>query len=138
MYKLLPVLILCASCTSVEADNSPTPASTGRTYATQTSAPTPDYRTPLDQTDIVVPQGGVREATSAPPPDARRIGREWIARLEQYGTLLGFGRVDGGENAAVSMIDTGMTESEFDSRSEERRVGKECVSKCRSRWSPHH
>src|SRR3546814_20877141 len=24
------------------------------------------------------------------------------------------------------------------SRSEERRVGKECVSKCRSRWSPCH
>src|SRR3546814_2881841 len=23
-------------------------------------------------------------------------------------------------------------------RSEERRVGKECVSKCRSRWPPHH
>src|SRR3546814_12853289 len=25
----------------------------------------------------------------------------------------------------------------LDSRSEERRVGKECVSKCRSRWSPY-
>src|SRR3546814_17893816 len=25
-----------------------------------------------------------------------------------------------------------------DERSEERRVGKECVSKCRSRWSPYH
>src|SRR3546814_11905227 len=25
-----------------------------------------------------------------------------------------------------------------DQRSEERRVGKECVSKCRSRWSPSH
>src|SRR3546814_13357146 len=24
------------------------------------------------------------------------------------------------------------------SRSEERRVGKECVSACRSRWSPYH
>src|SRR3546814_14008104 len=24
------------------------------------------------------------------------------------------------------------------SRSEERRVGKECVSSCRSRWSPYH
>ena len=24
------------------------------------------------------------------------------------------------------------------SRSEERRVGKECVSLCRSRWSPYH
>src|SRR3546814_20857152 len=23
-------------------------------------------------------------------------------------------------------------------RSEERRVGKECVSECRSRWSPYH
>src|SRR3546814_9998069 len=29
---------------------------------------------------------------------------------------------------------TGMTEL----RSEERRVGKECVSTCRSRWSPYH
>src|SRR3546814_13762720 len=28
---------------------------------------------------------------------------------------------------------------EFDvDRSEERRVGKECVSTCRSRWSPYH
>src|SRR3546814_13996262 len=26
----------------------------------------------------------------------------------------------------------------LDSRSEERRVGKECVSTCRSRWSPYH
>src|SRR3546814_7231484 len=26
----------------------------------------------------------------------------------------------------------------FDDRSEERRVGKECVSTCRSRWSPDH
>src|SRR3546814_4018435 len=27
---------------------------------------------------------------------------------------------------------------ELDARSEERRVGKECVSTCRSRWSPYH
>src|SRR3546814_2286043 len=26
----------------------------------------------------------------------------------------------------------------FDARSKERRVGKECVSTCRSRWSPSH
>src|SRR3546814_12931798 len=26
----------------------------------------------------------------------------------------------------------------FIGRSEERRVGQECVSKCRSRWSPYH
>src|SRR3546814_4947346 len=28
--------------------------------------------------------------------------------------------------------------SEIHARSEERRVGKECVSTCRSRWSPYH
>src|SRR3546814_14537519 len=30
------------------------------------------------------------------------------------------------------------TTSAFTGRSEERRVGKECVSTCRSRWSPYH
>src|SRR3546814_14264302 len=28
--------------------------------------------------------------------------------------------------------------AEAQGRSEERRVGKECVSTCRSRWSPYH
>src|SRR3546814_9800548 len=28
--------------------------------------------------------------------------------------------------------------SDMEGRSEERRVGKECVSTCRSRWSPYH
>src|SRR3546814_15217615 len=30
------------------------------------------------------------------------------------------------------------TAVEINCRSEERRVGKECVSTCRSRWSPYH
>src|SRR3546814_8964924 len=34
-------------------------------------------------------------------------------------------------NAVTEMITAGK-------RSEERRVGKECVSKCRSRWAPYH
>src|SRR3546814_5699077 len=28
--------------------------------------------------------------------------------------------------------------NQSETRSEERRVGKECVSTCRSRWSPYH
>src|SRR3546814_10233004 len=32
-------------------------------------------------------------------------------------------------------VERGMAKDE---RSEERRVGKECVSTCRSRWSPYH
>src|SRR3546814_4800460 len=31
-----------------------------------------------------------------------------------------------------------LVEIEMDERSEERRVGKECVSTCRSRWSAYH
>src|SRR3546814_11300402 len=34
--------------------------------------------------------------------------------------------------------DDGDRELAIDDRSEERRVGKECVSTCRSRWSPYH
>src|SRR3546814_15564281 len=39
-----------------------------------------------------------------------------------------------------SMVETvaDSTDSGDELRSEERRVGKECVSTCRSRWSPYH
>src|SRR3546814_15908447 len=46
------------------------------------------------------------------------------------GNIVGF-RVDGaalGEHEQTAQA----------ARSEERRVGKECVSTCRSRWSPYH
>src|SRR3546814_14796253 len=39
---------------------------------------------------------------------------------------------DGGDGRNLSDRD------QFQGRSEERRVGKECVSTCRSRWSPYH
>src|SRR3546814_13119638 len=35
-------------------------------------------------------------------------------------------------------VSKGTHRFEHDIRSEERRVGKECVSTCRSRWSPYH
>src|SRR3546814_15846872 len=49
------------------------------------------------------------EAGSRVRREAWHDGRRWIARQEKDGF-----------------------------RSEERRVGKECVSTCRSRWSPYH
>src|SRR3546814_11826296 len=42
---------------------------------------------------------------------------------------------------AVSVVVSTMNEistSSHKMRSEERRVGKECVSTCRSRWAPYH
>src|SRR3546814_12407208 len=43
----------------------------------------------------------------------------------------------------VALLDEGCIynptpEAKWQLRSEERRVGKECVSTCRSRWSPYH
>src|SRR3546814_2631601 len=46
--------------------------------------------------------------------DLRRFGSAWLA-----------------ENLRPQL-------TPVDARSEERRVGKECVSTCRSRWSPYH
>ena len=39
-----------------------------------------------------------------------------------------------------SLVATGLSQLGvvIDARSEERRVGKECASMCRSRWSPYH
>src|SRR3546814_1000710 len=41
-------------------------------------------------------------------------------------------------NDLKGLFQSGTLEIQGDPRSEERRVGKECVSTCRSRWSPYH
>src|SRR3546814_8589481 len=44
-------------------------------------------------------------------------------------------------NIAPCLVRTKMAQTKItdhDGRSDERRVGKECVSTCRSRWSPYH
>ena len=38
----------------------------------------------------------------------------------------------------VALFATTSGDRNVEERSEERRVGKECVSTCRSRWSPYH
>src|SRR3546814_11053004 len=43
-----------------------------------------------------------------------------------------------GFDAIGTAIASGDVETARKTRSEERRVGKECVSTCRSRWSPYH
>src|SRR3546814_1650103 len=52
-----------------------------------------------------------------------------IATLMAQGTREQFSRTD---QVATAMHEMSAT------RSEERRVGKECVSTCRSRWTPYH
>ena len=52
-----------------------------------------------------------------------------MLKLGRYGEFSSYGRI----------IDTEISGAEYTfERSEERRVGKECTSWCRSRWSPYH
>src|SRR3546814_9584380 len=57
-------------------------------------------------------------------------------RLHVQLVMLGLGRGDGDVHALDPRPFPGPTREAM--RSEERRVGKECVSTCRSRWSPYH
>src|SRR3546814_16264627 len=43
-----------------------------------------------------------------------------------------------GDGLGGSSFNYGFSRTPEQERSEERRVGKECVSTCRSRWSPYH
>src|SRR3546814_12643714 len=49
-----------------------------------------------------------------------------------------FDGMAGNERVDVQMVDAPILHLVDQGRSEERRVGKECVSTCRSRWSPYH
>ena len=55
---------------------------------------------------------------------ARRFGGKMLLRIEDTDR-------ERSTQAAIDAILDGL-------RSEERRVGKECTSVCRSRWSPYH
>src|SRR3546814_12596060 len=54
--------------------------------------------------------------------DAPTSGRAWIGDVE----------ITGASDLDLTILRRRRV------RSEERRVGKECVSTCRSRWSPYH
>src|SRR3546814_12281661 len=47
-------------------------------------------------------------------------------------------RIPGGASLSRKQVDEYAAHAAKFGRSEERRVGKECVSTCRSRWSPYH
>src|SRR3546814_14529081 len=55
----------------------------------------------------------------------------------QYLASMGYGSYVIADQVAQSLIENNVPNLNF-GRSEERRVGKECVSTCRSRWSPYH
>src|SRR3546814_12150137 len=97
----------------------------------------PDTFVELATMALTVGTGGsavwLTDGTGA--PTLTLLGRPVIMTEKAPGAL--------GDVGDLSFVDLGMyligdRQMMTVDRSEERRVGKECVSKCRSRWSPYH
>src|SRR3546814_15620244 len=75
-------------------------------------------------------------AVRGPEPESAAIPQSAL-----QGSVAFFGH-DWAESTVVKRIRAfsglGLRVVGFNFRSEERRIGKECVSTCRSRWSPYH
>src|SRR3546814_15479184 len=77
------------------------------------------------------------------PPDRVPVGRSNAAppsplRITQSKPTVLLQRTRSITSGLVKIICASISTSISPARSEERRVGKECVSTCRSRWSPYH
>src|SRR3546814_3198817 len=73
--------------------------------------------------------------TCALPISSLWIADEGTDSLTLYGFFKDFSIEVGETVSTLSLSVEGLSKA---MRSEERRVGKECVSTCRSRWSPYH
>src|SRR3546814_19353392 len=82
---------------------------------------------------------------TVPPGGGSTIGQHMRHMLDHYQSLMNaeHGRVDYDVRHRGRAIETDIGKAReliaaFLARSEERRVGKACVSTCKSRWSPYH
>src|SRR3546814_14015484 len=87
---------------------------------------------PIHQGRVKSDPGVLAAVIAKKAPNAERVGLEtgamssWLwHELKRTGL-------------PVVCIDARHAHAALSVRSEERRVGKECVSTCRSRWSPYH
>src|SRR3546814_5464890 len=79
--------------------------------------------------DVALPIYGIEAEVQGREKHPYSIWRKMAERhvsFEQLSDVMAFRAV------------VGNVEDCYRTRSEERRVGKECVSTCRSRWSPYH
>src|SRR3546814_20571662 len=67
-------------------------------------------------------------------PDAGDPGIATRVRVNEYTDIRAVAEMDDGSLRAVSTV----VKAAGGCRSDERRVGKECVSTCSSTWSPYH
>src|SRR3546814_11528109 len=95
-----------------------------------------DWSSDVCSSDLdLVPRGRMAEHRQA----EGRLGDEDVARddFERRAGRVGAALVVAGDDDPFATIFHRDLRAAEDG-SEERRVGKECVSTCRSRWSPYH
>ena len=75
-------------------------------------------------------------------PDVCRVGEDFYMTSSSFGCFPGLQILHSTDLVNWEIIGAALTDypgiNWRDERSEERRVGKECVCQCRSRWSPYH
>src|SRR3546814_11779181 len=72
-------------------------------------------------------------------PAAEDLSRTMFVQMGEIASGASRPAVDGKSRiTTLGVVGAGMMGRGIAYRSEERRVGKECVSTCRSRWSPYH
>src|SRR3546814_4979295 len=75
----------------------------------------------------------------AEPGEARvDLDNVVVEPVDEIAALGGVMAPEIGEPRQLALADLDQQFRLGEARSEERRVGKECVSTCRSRWSPYH
>ena len=94
----------------------------------------------IDMMDSTISTGFKYIIGSVPDPtEMQQTGQNKLIGVEGENNPLGLGAVEqlqgGGANPALIEYQNILDQL---SRSEERRVGKECPTMCRSRWSPYH
>src|SRR3546814_15631016 len=92
--------------------------------------PTPNPIFPRDWTFLYIMSKSWAEKNKTTEATNVKGGESNYANLHENGT--------GPFMIVDRQPDVKTTPKRFAGRSEERRVGKECVSTCRSRWSPQH
>src|SRR3546814_14880327 len=106
-----------------------------------------DWSSDVCSSDLIIMQFDECTPYPATEQQARssmELSARWAARCKtQHADNPNaiFGIVQGGMHTPLRRESLAkLRELGFDgyARSEERRVGKECVSTCRSRWSPYH
>src|SRR3546814_12015465 len=95
-------------------------------------------RRPLSRTSVL-PTPSPRKSIEPTSPRAKLLLVWPLLLLNDWSLICGIERRRSStQTAAVAALSSSPQTVTGRSRSEERRVGNECVSKCRSRWSQYH